>query len=370
MNIYKKIEKILAKNFTDKEVLKIIGQHQKSYLAYANDVNIRKNAASGGVVSTILIQLLKNNIIDGALVCKSEIISHKVRAKFFIATTKDEILQAQGSKYVATKFGSQAMPLIKEFGGRLAVVGLPCDLSMLKIKSINNKQIESKIILTIALACGHNSQAKLIDTITHKFETHAKSQLIGYRFRKGVWRGSLEANFTNGKNIIKSFSHFADYQNLFFFSEKKCLFCNDHFGYNADISIGDEWSYDLKQSGIKQSGIIIKTQNANSVFDKILNSNCLEIKTIDTKIVLEGQKRAAPFHYNISARHKVGKLFGINISDKIHEKVKWHEYIVAFIVLFNWKWSQSKRYNKYIFKIPKIFLKIYLYLFKGLESLK
>ncbi len=364
------LENLLKKDFTLDDINSMIGSYDNSYLVYSKNKMIRENAASGGATTIILIELLKNNLIDGALVCKNILKEGKVRTKFYIATTKNEILFSQGSNYVATKFVSEAIPLIREFDGKVGVVGLPCDISALKKRALNDPKLEEKIVLTIALVCGHNSQTKLIDTITNKLENTANSTLKDYRFRKGLWRGELEATFKNKQKISKPFSYFSNYQNLFFFSQKKCLYCFDHFGYDADISIGDVWSYDLKKKGIKFNGLIAKNKKSSLILSNILKRNVLNFEEVDILRILEGQKRAAPFHYNISARHKVGKLLGIAIPDKVKKKIKWHEYISAFIVLINWKWSQSKKYNKYIFKIPKLLLKIYLYLYKGLESLK
>ena len=367
MSLGNVIEKVLNKNFSEEVALKYVGNYQGAFLSYVQWKNIREKAASGGVVSALLIDSLENNIIDGALVCKTEVIDHKVRAKFFIAETKEAILEAQGSTYVATKFSSEAIPLIREYQGRLAVVGLPCDLTILKNK---NDEFKNKVVFTIALMCGHNSQKKLIDSVTSNLEKEVSSKLISYRFREGHWRGNLLAKFENNVVVNKPFSTFSVYQNLFFFAEKKCLFCYDHFGYDADFSIGDIWSYKLKDNPIKHNVIITKTQKATNILQDIVKRKTLYIESISLSEAIEGQKRAAPFHYNISARSKVGRLFNLNIPDKVMEKVKWHEYISAFIVLFNWKWSQSKKLSYLIFKIPKPVMKFYLYILKGLESLK
>lgn len=363
-------ESLLGKSFSEQEVEKYVGENIKSYLAYSSDNEIREKAASGGVVSALLVDALMSGEVDGVLVCKTVVINTKTRAKFFIAQTKEEVLQAQGSTYVATKFSKEAIALIRKFNGTLGVVGLPCDITMLKSKTKQDSSLKEKIIFTIALTCGHNSKKELIDNITGKLEMEAESKLLHYRFRRGHWRGKLMANFENKKNITKPFSFFSLYQNLFFFAEKKCLYCNDHFGYDADIGVGDVWSYKLKANPIKHTGLIAKSAYGYKTIENSIKNNIITAKELDISEIVEGQKRGAPFHYNISARHKAGKLFGLEIPDKVHEKVKWHEYITACIVLLNWKWSRSKRYSHIIFMIPRPIMKTYLYLLKGLQSLK
>ena len=52
----------------------------------------------------------------------------------YIATNREEVLAARGSKYTAINFPRQALPLIKAFDGKLAVLTLPCDASYLRRK--------------------------------------------------------------------------------------------------------------------------------------------------------------------------------------------------------------------------------------------
>jgi hypothetical protein len=62
-------------------------------------------------------------------------------------------------------------------------------------------------------------------------------------------------------------------------------------------------------------------------------------------------------------------LFGYKIPDKVNNSVSWHAWLAALITLFNMRWSESERWKKLIFKLPRPLLKAYLYLRKGLETL-
>jgi coenzyme F420-reducing hydrogenase beta subunit len=364
------IEALLKKKWSFADIQKYIGNYHSAYLSYSKYKGVRTYAASGGTISSLLLCALEQHLIDGAVVCKTAVVDGSVRANFIIAKTKTDILSSQGSKYVQTHFAKEAVPLIKPFEGKLAVVGLPCDISLTKRMSAKYPLFEKKIAFTIALICGHNSQPTLIDTITTKLEQEAQSTLIDYKFRIGHWRGKIKADFKDGTSIEKKSLYFNLYHNLNYFSQKKCLYCFDHFGYNADITAGDIWSYVLRKHPIKHSSIIVKTERGCKFFDKSVAADYITAQPVQVSTILDGQARIAPFHYNISARHRAGKLLGIAISDQLHEKVSWHEFIVAFIILFNWKWSQNRKVARLIFKLPKLFHILYLYMLKGLESLK
>ena len=370
MSLSALLENLISKKFTESEITEMTGAVEYACLTYSSDDSVRQDAASGGTVTGLLIEMLENKIISGALVCNTEIKNGKVRAVYSVAETRKEILQAAGSKYVQSEFAKEALPLIRQYKGKLAVVGLPCDITLLKHKLKKHPELADKIVLTIALLCGHISKTELIDNITARLGKKHDGQLIKYRFRKGHWRGYLEAEFSDGQTEKRPFSYFSVYQNLYFFAPAKCLYCTDHFGYDADISAGDVWSYDLKEKNIKATGILVKTKHGAEILKGIIDGPAFHSEKIETVKILEGQKRTAPFHYNISARNRAAAYFPLKIPDKLEKKVKWHEFLSAVIVLFNYHWSKNQKYSKWVFRLPRPFLKLYLYLFKALESLK
>ena len=362
-------DRVLKKEWPEEQIGRLVGTYRALYHAYAKDSAVRANAASGGTGSALLTALLKTGEIGGALVCNTRIEDGKVRAHFTIATSETEILAAQGSKYVETAFMKEALPLIRDFDGPVAVVGLPCDITNLSRWIAKDPVLAEKVRLKIALVCGHNSRTPLVDAITQKLEHEAGGRLTAYRFRKGHWRGELEAGFDNGVTVKKPFSYFSLYQNLFFFSEKKCLVCHDHFGYQADISLGDVWAYRFKQDPIKKTGVIVRTEAGEKYWHSATRDGSIAVSPLEVTDILDGQARAAPYHYNVSARSRVAPLMGYKIPDKTKSDVSWHEWLTAWMALFNMRWSESRRWKGLIFKLPRPILKILLYFRKGLESL-
>ena len=73
-----------------------IGNWSKIVTAQAKDSKIREIATDGGVVTAILIALLENDLINGALISKR--INSFQRIPFF-AKSKEEILEAAGTYY-------------------------------------------------------------------------------------------------------------------------------------------------------------------------------------------------------------------------------------------------------------------------------
>lgn len=367
--IGKALDTLLRKKWSDDKIEAFIGNYRASYISSATDFTLRTAAASGGTTSALLIAGLKLGLFDGAVVCKSILIEGKVRATFTIAKTENEILECCGSKYVETNFARDAVPLIVAFPGKVAVVGLPCDLTYLRHRCSSDDKLKNKVYCMISLFCGHNSSHDLIDGVTARIERKHGCKIISYKFRVGTWRGNLEVALDNGTLLRLPSKYFNDYQNLFFFCQQKCLSCYDHFGYHSDISVGDLWLFRLRNDSHKHSSVIVRTDQGEGLWELSCNLGLLASTKLSIKDILEGQSRSAPSHYNCTAREMAGKLLGVRIKSAVRSSVRWYEYLNALITVANYKISCTEFGKKFIFIIPRRLLKIGLYAKKGLESL-
>ncbi len=360
--------RLLRKQFTPEQVQKYVGSFRHSYLSYASDPAIREKAASGGSITAILAHLLVTGRVGGALVCRTAINEEgKLRPEFFIAATLEQLKSAQGSKYSAVYFSSQALPLIREFSGRLAVVALPCDTLILRNAMRKDPALEEKVFLIITPFCGHNSEPYLTDRIVERLRPDGKS-LVDYRYRAGHWRGELQATYAGGEVITRPFSYFSDYQNLFFCAQRKCHHCFDHTGYYSDISAGDIWSLRMKDNPIKHTALIARSEVGARVVAEAFASGVLQGQEEPIEEICNGQARNMPTHYNISARARLGRIANERIKDSVHEKVRLNHFIVAALELFNERLSRTAGGRKLIFSLPRPAIKLYLYFIKFLES--
>ncbi len=365
----KTIDNILKKKFTSDEVVATLGHCQQAYMSYALDADIRSKAASGGSVTALLIYLLEQNEITGAIVCRSKRVDGKIRAYFEIAKTRDDILKARGSKYIATNFLKEVCDLIKSSSDTLAIVGLPCDISHLKRWLENNPEQNKKVLWTIGLLCGQNSKTDYVDAITEDLEKRHQQKIKSFTFREDHWRGNSIAEFENGQSVRVTYSKYEDYRNLYFFTEDKCHSCTDHFAYKSDISAGDLWLFRLKKSKIKHTGLITRHARASKLIEECHLRGALHAEKIPIEMMMEAQQRTGPYHYRISARSQAGRRLGFKIIDNIHQTVKWHHWLNAYISLFSARWSSDPVRKKQVFKIPRPLIKLMLYFKKALESL-
>lgn len=355
-----------AKQWPRSLAKKYVGDYESVFFTYASDDNLRKRSASGGSVSALLIHMLDSEYIDGALVVRTVIENGKARPCFEIATNRVGVLSGQGSKYAAVKFVQHAMALIREFPGKLAVVALPCDAKIVRHACQRDDKLDNKIRCVISLVCGHNSEPALTDKVVGELG-NGHGELVDLQWRSGHWRGKMTADFEDGQQVAVPFSRFSNYRNLYFFAQRKCHYCNDHYGYYCDISAGDIWSAKMRKEPIKHTALIVRSERGREIVASAFAAAVVTGREDTLDEVLNGQSRTMPFHYNVSARAKVAPLFGMKIKDTVGEQVRIVDLLVALICMTNESVSRTRVGRCIIFAMPRPLVRAYLYFFKLLE---
>lgn len=357
-------ERLTAKRWTSEVVSECVGDFDSAWVAHAADERTREGAASGGAVTALVAHALESGAVDGALVCVTSVEEGRVRARYRIATCVDDLRAAQGSTYVLGDFSSEAVPLIDEFAGRLAVVALPCEIEFVS----RRPELDVKVALRLSLFCGHATRPELVDGLVERMEAQIGAPLVEFRFRTGHWRGMMRAAFADGTVLERPFAWYGLYQNLFLFCARKCLACSDHFGFAADVCAGDLWTAQYKDDPIKHTALVAKTIAGRDWIEIAAAADRLEASEVGVEVVLDGQRRTAPFHANVTARQRAGKRRGITLPDR-GQRVRWHEYLAARLVLAGYERTESPDSITWVLGRSRRLWKARLWLLKGLESL-
>lgn len=249
-----------------------IGHWSKVVTARATDPEIRKVATDGGVVTSILIALLENNLITGALVSKK--VGSFQRVPYF-ATTKEEIIEAAGSVYeikspvhelgdynTFVSIISELKKILISDNIKIAVVGVPCQIHSIR-KMQELKIIPAHIVkYTLGLFCYEN----------FKFDEVAKAR-IEERFKFSF--DNIE-KMNIRENLILQLKNKAEpliieFQDLQDIMRHACSVCENFSNYYADISFGGLGS----PQGFTTT--LIRTKLGEEMFDLAFNKGKLEV---------------------------------------------------------------------------------------------
>ena len=343
-----------------------VGTFKSAWLGFSTDEALRKRAASGGAVTAILKYLLNSKQIDGAIVCRSHFVDGKFEHDVFLAENEDDLKTSQSSKYFDIPI-SRGLNLIREFDGKVAIVGLPCQINSITKRAGKNAELAEKIVCRISLFCGHNSKVDLIENVWKKRNIKPE-ELESFTYRQGHWRGEMVAKFKDGREDRFPFQQFSNYQNLHILSLERCLNCFDHMGYYSDISAGDTWSGKMKHESIKHSVALARTDRGDKILKAMIDQGLFEASPMSRRDVYLSQKRSINYHYAIAARAKIAKMFGFKIKDRTEAPHRIRDLLGAAIVLANHRISKNKKLLKFFMSLPKPIVFLYLLMFKGLMN--
>lgn len=277
-----------AENLYDVEEIqyhKFVGRYLKCYIGYSEDALLREKAASGGMVSQFLIWLLENHKIDGVAVTRFNK-DAPLKVESFIATTKEDILSAKGSKYSPVSLHEAVKAIKKAEGNRYVVVGLPCHIQGLRKLMNIDKRLSEKITGLFSLFCSGSQTFHYTEYILKQCGGNVAA-LDYLAYREGFPSGMV----AKGKN----FDLFREYKKYNMplkatFYPRRCLLCTDMFGELADINFGDIHVDNPQEAGVGISGIIVRNSKWQDELSEAFNTGALNLKEISLEQILH--KRA------------------------------------------------------------------------------
>lgn len=235
------------------------GHVEKLHVGHAVDERIRVSGTSGGLVTGLLVYLLKNNIIDGAVVAGPDP-DDPCRAIGVLATTPKEIINAAQSKYSITS-SMDALQIVRRKKGRFAVTGLPCQVQGLRKLMACDRSLERKIFCVLGLYC-HCAMEPFVQRDILKSKGIDADDISRFNFRGGEWPGGLQVIDKEGREIPLHTTLYTTILNVLFkiYGARRCFVCVDALSEYADISFGDFWSQDYTGNLSKLKRCTLVTQ--------------------------------------------------------------------------------------------------------------
>ncbi|KQC06864.1 MAG: hypothetical protein APR54_06690, partial [Candidatus Cloacimonas sp. SDB] len=250
-------------------------QKNELYLGISRNRIIQKYASSGGLVTQILYYLLNNKVIDAALVSRVVSKNYNLKTNCQYISNRKNLLLFSGSSYVN-------MPIMKSFYKRLsmynkiAIVALPCQIEGIKKFLNRNPELKKKVYVLISLFCHGNSSIDLYRFIFRKFKI-PENNIYSIKIKRKYIKGNLIVLYNNGENKLFPFEILNAYRICGCFAMNKCLYCTDHFGFQADISVGDIYDKEFRNSINKYSSFICRTEKSVKIIKELYDKSKINL---------------------------------------------------------------------------------------------
>ena len=268
----------LSKKLSASKKSKIIGSYNSLFIASSNSNLVRQKASSGGLVRTLLIELIKSKKVD--YVCMLNENENKI-LNFDLQITKtiDKILNTSQSIYQTTPLLHKLKKLKKN--KKYVFVGLPEHIASLRILKLKYPKEFNHIKFLVSIYAGTNMYPGAIEFYLKGNGVNNLSDIKKINWRYGEWPGMLRIQ-TKNKRILSLKKFYYNYLIPFFIS-KNCLITPDFTGELSDISLGDAWSPKLENKGHGYSVVITRSKIFDKILIKLKKRNDLYLRKINFK---------------------------------------------------------------------------------------
>ncbi|MBC7099795.1 Coenzyme F420 hydrogenase/dehydrogenase, beta subunit C-terminal domain, partial [Candidatus Bipolaricaulota bacterium] len=320
----------------------LIGNYKDYHIGYSSNEKLRYNSSSGGMITQILLYLLKEGLIDGALVTRMNP-KKPLEPEPFIARTPKEIKESKGSKYCPVP-ANTCLKEILETPGKYAIVGLPCHIHGIRKAEKINKKLRKRIKYHLGIVCNHTPTFKATEFLLEKLNIK-KEEIKNISYRGEGWPGNLKIETKSGTILLLLPEYWGSgFGQLFI--PKRCNFCVDHMAELSDMSFADPWLSEFKNEK-KGKTLIIVRKNSN-ILKEMDNKGVCRIEPIELEKVILSQ------------------IYNLYVKKKLHMKSLYHgnfpkmDFIDKIIGFF-----EPSR-----LKIPWILKRRYMFLYSLIASLK
>lgn len=236
---------VVSNNFSEANP-PFINSYRQVFAAYSKDIDLRKQAASGGFITSFLCYMLEKGFANAALVSKRK----GITGYSFLATTKEEILEAKTSIYAPVDYSTGIKELVETELNKIIIVGLPCHIQAISNLRKINKTIDSKVLMTISIVCGKTPTTNAYQYIANKNRFDYDS-IISVKNRGEGWPGYMTIKHKNGEYKVSYKSNMSMGMVLSspFMCNSGCLSCVDGVGVTADMSVCDAWNEKYTKQG-------------------------------------------------------------------------------------------------------------------------
>lgn len=239
----------------------LTGHVRSAYLGFSQDGEVRRRAASGGVITQTLLHLLRRGLIQGAVVVRQGRPKPWL-AEPIIARTEAEIIAGSQSVYAPVPVNT-LLGEMSAFPGRLAYVGLPDQVAALRKLQQLGHPGACKVDYVLGPYVGTNLYGAAIESYLRSNGIHNLDEVTELRYREGEWPGYLQVKTRSGR-ILRTEKFYYNYL-IPFFVTRATLMSVDFTNELTDISVGDAWHPRLETRGGGFSVVLARSERGEQL---------------------------------------------------------------------------------------------------------
>ncbi len=267
---------------SDSALSAVTGSVLESYNAWSHDATLRHDGASGGVVSTVVRELLSKGLYESVFCLDSYNYGSQLRTARYTAEAFPS--STQKSRYLPVSHENAILYMKAHPTERIILIATSCCLRGLT-SVIQKQKLDRDNYLLIGLFCDKVFQYNFISYLADRYCTGAPLSAMHFKNKEsGGWPGDMKLFPENGDSFFIPITERARLKE--YFMPERCLYCVDKLNVSADISLGDNYT-GQDSSSLGSNSVLIRTQRGLSAWQATCHT--LEFRPIDIPSVQKAQ---------------------------------------------------------------------------------
>jgi coenzyme F420-reducing hydrogenase beta subunit len=272
-----------------------LGRFVSAYVGHVAEAGFRTRGSSGGMVSWMASELLRQGRIDAvAHVHASEPADPGGRFfRYRISRSEEEIRAGAGSRYYPVELSGVLDAILAE-PGRYAIVGIPCFIKAVQLLRREQPVFRERIRHTLGLFCGHMKSARFVESLAWQMGVRIHDVLqVEFRCkqpdRPASWY-TARLTLRDGSTVSKDWWNLADGDwGAGFFMDAACNYCDDVMAETADVSFGDAWAEPYASDWQGTNIVVIRSPAIAELVAQAIGNGRLNLDRADSGFVARTQ---------------------------------------------------------------------------------
>lgn len=253
-----------------------LGRVDRLWTGHAGDPQVRRQGASGGVLTAVLLHLLESGRIDAAVLARQGV-PEAQHASWVIARSADEIRACAQSIYAPVSI-LDALPALQA-GKRYAMTCLPEQAAALRVLQQAGDARASQVNWVLGPYTGTALDGGAIRSLLRAHRVADEDAITSLQWRAGEWPGQLEITTESGRTVRSK----KVYYNFLipFHVTQTSLLSMDFANEFTDLSVGDAWSPQFEAMGQGHSVVLSRNAEMSAVIDEMERGGLLQLEDAD-----------------------------------------------------------------------------------------
>lgn len=274
------------------------GYFLQTYAGHQTDDRARLAATSGGIITWVAKYMLDTGEVD-AVVCVGATDSEDRLFDYQFVEKSQDLERCKKSRYYPVEV-SAVIPRIKASDKRVLFIGLPCFIKSLRLAMRLDPVLESRVVHTIGLVCGHLKTKKYAaylarhcDVLEQDIESvDFRRKVAGRLAHQYAFEVKQKADTVDATKSVMMKKVWASSWGNNLFMLKACETCDDVFAETADLSVGDAWLNEFTGDYRGTSIILCRSEAMRDALQAGVLSGELDLSDLSIERVIQAQTGA------------------------------------------------------------------------------